>query len=185
MIRSLSVPAFLLLACLLSGAYGMLHNQVSYSISEEYFTKFKFDQFGISPETPERLGAAIVGWQASWWMGAFIGLFLIPAGMLVRGDVGYVFAVLRSFVVVLSTTMLVGALGLLLALVFAGSNPDVDSMLREAMITDPIAFRRTASLHNASYIGGLLGIFAGWASILRSFLRENERLNLESREGEE
>tara|TARA_R110002072_G_scaffold303133_2_gene495159 strand:+ start:515 stop:1072 length:558 start_codon:yes stop_codon:yes gene_type:complete len=183
-IRLLSVPVFLLLACALSGVYGMIHNQVSYSISPEYFTKLKFEQFGVSHSTPERLGAAVVGWHASWWMGAFIGLFLIPAGMLVRSDRGYVLAVLRAFVAVLATTTLVGATGLLLAVVFARADPELDSMLRDAMIADPIAFRRTAALHNASYIGGLLGIFAGWASILKSFLRENVRLNFRPRKVE-
>jgi len=173
-IRLLSVPALLLLACALSGVYGMVHNQVSYSISSEYFTKFKFDQFDISQSVSERLGAAIVGWHASWWMGAFIGLFLVPAGMLVR-----------AFSVVLATTILVGMIGLLLAIAFTKADPVVDTMLRDALIDDPVAFRRTAALHNASYIGGLLGIFAGLVSVFKAFLQENDRLNFRPREVEE
>ncbi|CAD73263.1 hypothetical protein [Rhodopirellula baltica] len=185
MIRLLSVPALLLLACALSGVYGMVHNQVSYSISSEYFTKFKFDQFDISQSVSERLGAAIVGWHASWWMGAFIGLFLVPAGMLVRSDLGYVLTVLRAFSVVLATTILVGMIGLLLAIAFTKADPVVDTMLRDALIDDPVAFRRTAALHNASYIGGLLGIFAGLVSVFKAFLQENDRLNFRPREVEE
>ena len=35
------------IAVLLAGIYGMLHDQVTYSISPEYFTVFKFEQFGF------------------------------------------------------------------------------------------------------------------------------------------
>lgn len=69
-------------ACLLAGGYGALHNQISYTVSPEYFTKFKFHQFQINEVIGERLGAAIVGWSASWWMGIFIGIILIPMGLL-------------------------------------------------------------------------------------------------------
>jgi hypothetical protein len=30
---------------LVSGCYGMIHDQLTYAISPEYFTHFKFDQF--------------------------------------------------------------------------------------------------------------------------------------------
>ncbi len=35
-------------AILLSGLYGIIHDQISYTVSPEYFTKFKFQQFGIA-----------------------------------------------------------------------------------------------------------------------------------------
>ncbi len=37
----------LLVAPLLGGIYGILHDQLTYTLSEEYYTKFKFIQFGI------------------------------------------------------------------------------------------------------------------------------------------
>jgi hypothetical protein len=33
------------IACLIAGAYGALHNQISYSVASEYFQQFKFIQF--------------------------------------------------------------------------------------------------------------------------------------------
>ena len=50
------------LAIALAGLYGMLHNQISYTVSPEYFAKFKFYQFGrvVSP-VPERVRASIIG----------------------------------------------------------------------------------------------------------------------------
>ena len=73
-----------ILACgaLFGAIYGALNDQITYAISPEYYTKFKFEQFGIkgsfANEYP-RLGAAIVGVFATWWAGllleAILGLF--------------------------------------------------------------------------------------------------------------
>jgi len=47
-----------LFAILLSGLYGIIHDQISYTVSPEYFTKFKFQQFGLDGMTlPNRVQA--------------------------------------------------------------------------------------------------------------------------------
>ena len=38
---------FLPAAVLTAGLFGMIHDQISYSVSDEYFTKFKFIQFQL------------------------------------------------------------------------------------------------------------------------------------------
>ncbi len=162
-----------------------MHNQISYSVSPEYFTKFKFEQFHISPHSYDRLGAGFVGWQASWWMGLIIGSFLIPAGMLVRDNSGFVIGVLRSFLVVLCTTLIIGLTALLVAYFVVYPDPTEELVFRNARISDPAAFRRAGAMHNFSYLGGLLGIVTGLASILKSFLAENARLQIAIPDDEE
>lgn len=181
MIRILSGVLLLLLACLLSGVYGSLHNQISYTVSPEYFTKFKFEQFQIPLQLHDRFGAALVGWQASWWMGIVIGTFLVPAGMLVRDNRAYIVAVLRSFLVVLCTTVFTGWMAFAIATLWIPSEPNEEWVFRGLAISDAAAFRRAGTMHNFSYLGGLLGIFTGLASLLRSFLAENERLQISCR----
>ncbi len=72
----------LLLAPLIGGLYGILHDQLTYTISPEYYTKFKFYQFGLLEQgvtvAPEehRLMAGMVGFFATWWMGIAIGIIL-------------------------------------------------------------------------------------------------------------
>ena len=63
------VPVLLMVGCLFAGLYGIIHNQISYTVSPEYFHAFKFQQFNIPPSLQNRIGASIVGWGASWWMG--------------------------------------------------------------------------------------------------------------------
>lgn len=37
----------IILPTIIAGFYGILHDQLTYTISSEYFTKFKFYQFGL------------------------------------------------------------------------------------------------------------------------------------------
>lgn len=49
------LPVLLAAGCLISGVYGALHDQISYTVSPEYFHAFKFRQFAIPPELQNRL----------------------------------------------------------------------------------------------------------------------------------
>ena len=63
--KLLLVPVLLILGCLCAGLYGALHDQISYAVSHEYFTRFKFLQFNVPPHLRGHVGAAIVGWYAT------------------------------------------------------------------------------------------------------------------------
>src|SRR3569623_1299072 len=101
--RFLTFLLLILISCLLGGVYGVAHDQLTYSISNEYFTKFKFFQFGfvdfgreaILPQP--RIYVSIVGFLATWWMGLFIGFFLALVGF-VHSDAKSMFIfTLKSF----------------------------------------------------------------------------------------
>src|SRR6186997_828491 len=62
---------------LIAGAYGILHDQVTYTLSEEYFTKFKAEQFRWADlGWPPRVFVAEIGFLATWWVGFVAGWFL-------------------------------------------------------------------------------------------------------------
>jgi hypothetical protein len=69
----------------MAGLFGALHDQMSYTVSSEYFAKFKFIQFHLlDPGVPERIRAAKVGFLASWWMGIPLGVLCGSAGFVQR-----------------------------------------------------------------------------------------------------
>src|SRR6266702_6007254 len=75
-----------MLLVILAGIYGIIHSQISNTVSPEYFTKFKFREFGFADvPLPERVRASMVGFLASWWMGIPIGLLVGAAGFIHRG----------------------------------------------------------------------------------------------------
>ncbi|HEX8575109.1 MAG TPA: hypothetical protein VF677_02340 [Flavobacterium sp.] len=60
----------IMIATLIAAVYGALHDQITYSISSEYFTVFKFDQFGFLDwgNNSPRLTTALIGILATWWV---------------------------------------------------------------------------------------------------------------------
>ncbi len=75
--RSLIAASVAALAGALAAAiFGILHDQISYTLSPEYFTRMKFGQFGLDDrDVPDRLLAAWVGLSGSWWVGLIAGWF--------------------------------------------------------------------------------------------------------------
>ena len=173
------VPVLLLLACLFAGTYGAVHNQISYTVSPEYFTEFKFDQFGILRSIPPRIGAAMVGWHAAWWMGILIGGVLIPLGLMIPGNAAYFWAMIRTFGVVAATTLLFGLLALGAAFILV--DPDAVGQISryDNEIVDDVAFARAGTMHNFSYLGGVVGILAGGCYLfwLRKQIRNQTSLS--------
>ena len=55
MLNSLDFHVLLAAGCLNAGVYGALHNQISFTVSPDYFFAFKFRQFGIPEEFRDRL----------------------------------------------------------------------------------------------------------------------------------
>src|SRR5207247_304735 len=140
-----------------AGIYGIGHDQISYTVAPEYFTKFKFRQFGFT-ETPlpERVRASMVGFLASWWMGIPIGLLVGAAGFIHRGYRRMLRVSLWSLLVTVGFTLLFGLGGLLYGYFrTAQINPaDYSQWFIPGDITDLRRFLCAGYMHNASYLGG-------------------------------
>ena len=62
---------------IVGGIYGILHDQITYSISNEYFTRLKFIQFHYADfGFPVRIFVSEVGFLATWWVGFVSAWFL-------------------------------------------------------------------------------------------------------------
>lgn len=158
MSKRLAVALLLVpLACLIGGVYGALHNQISYTVAPEYFTALKFLQFDIPQSMPQRLGAALVGWHASWWMGMFIGVPIALLGMGIPDVRAQVRSFLLVAIAVVALTLVLGGISLLL--------PVAPASLERAQnfpgVSDPGAFARAGMMHSNSYLAGALSMPLG------------------------
>ena len=174
------IPVLFVIACLFAGIYGALHNQISYTVSPEYFTQFKFRQFHIDANVPDRIGAAIVGWNAAWWMGLVIGIFLIPLGLSIRGTANYFCGMIRVFGVVAATTLIVGLAALGLAFLIIDEEIAGEITRYGNAITDDVAFARAGTMHDFSYLGGLIGIVTGGLDIRRQRRKQRSSASAQS-----
>lgn len=155
-----------LIAIFFAGLYGMLHNQISYTVSPEYFTKFKFRQFGLEDmPLPEQVRASIVGFLASWWMGIPIGILVGLMGFIHQGYRRMFKISLWSFVLAVGFTLIFGLCGLFYGW-FQTRTIDLASYQTWFIPGDVVNLRRllcAGYMHNSSYLGGTLAIFVAWA----------------------
>ncbi|MFN5468000.1 MAG: hypothetical protein ACK5ZC_10060 [Pirellulaceae bacterium] len=147
-------------ACLLAGLFGALHNQISFTVSQEYFTRFKFIQFRIPTTVPPRLGASIVGWLASWWMGPLLAACILPFAHCTSQPTQRAHRTGKAFAIVVVVAAAIGLLGLLLAMV-TGDPETIEPLSRYGnAIDDDLAFARAGTMHNFSYLGAAVGCMA-------------------------
>ncbi len=155
--KLVQLPLYLALACLAAGLFGMIHNQVSYTLGPEYFHKYKFIQFGVIQDFPPRLAASMVGWQASWWMGLVIGVPLFLLALPAPDRASYARLCRIGFVTVIGTVLVLDAVAIAAGYAFL-SVDILPPRFTGRVLTDPLAFARAGFLHDASYLGGLVGL---------------------------
>lgn len=145
---------------IVAGAYGILHDHITYSIGPEYFTNLKFEQFHYADfGLGERVFVSCIGFLATWWVGFIFAWFLSrrlipnqPRTIAYRG-------IFAGFAIVFACGVVAGIGGYFYG-VWRGPDSDYSAwlpMTRRFQITDTRAFVRVAYIHNASYLGGLAG----------------------------
>jgi hypothetical protein len=163
--RFLTLLLIIVLAPLVGGMYGVLHDQLTYTISPEYYTKFKFYQFGLTDVGKEavfpnpRIAVSAVGFMATWWMGLPIGLILGLVGLVHKDNKQMFRATMQAIIVTVIIAFATGLIGLLYGKLYL-TDKGVDWWLPDNLI-DTKNFIAVGSMHNFSYLGGLTGLIAG------------------------
>ena len=156
----------MLLAALSAGIFGAVHNQLSYSVGPGYFTDFKFLQFGTPSDISPRAGAALVGWQASWWMGLVAGLPVLGYGLMRSPTTGALLAGgIGAIITVVMTAAICALLGLGAGFAYVATGL--------ALLTPPVdvpapEYFRAGFMHDASYLGGILGTLFAFFPMARA-----------------
>lgn len=160
-----------LIACaaigsVIAGGYGIVHDQITYSISHSYFTEFKFHQFasndprpllGSHFPNPDRIFVAVIGFLATWWVGLFAGWFLARASIRPNGGHPNIRQIASHFSVIIGTAVLFGVTGYLWGI----WRPKFSSEFS----TD---FMLVGQIHNFGYLGALVGLVAALIVVRRA-----------------
>ena len=154
---------FAMLGSLIAGVYGVIHDQITYTIGPEYFTKFKFVQFSwFNFELPDRIFVACIGFLATWWIGLIVSWFLCRRMLRHHARSIAYRKIWQGIGLVFATGLLFGIGGYVYGLI---CGPDGDyaawrNTLLQLQISDTWSFIRVAYIHNAGYLGGLAGLIA-------------------------
>jgi hypothetical protein len=160
--------AVAVVGALIAGIYGIAHDQITYSISPEYFSKMKFEQFrsadfGFS----DRIFVAEIGFLATWWVGLCSAWFLARMALPVWSPAIALRRVAESFGIMILVAFLAGLSGYLLG----GLDPGTSQFWREiclnAGVIDVPSFVRVGYVHIGGYIGGFVGLVIGLLHLQR------------------
>jgi len=182
--KFLTLILIVVVACLLGGTYGVFHDEITYSISPEYYTKFKFYQFGLMDMGNEaifpnpRLQVAVVGFMATWWMGISIGIILRLVGLIHLDWRSMLQITLSAFLITIAIAFATGLIGLAYGYSFLSDKPrgEFGNWFIPDNLTDFKSFIAVGSMHNFSYLGGLTGLLGGIAySVFRKFKPRGEK----------
>ncbi|MGE0637514.1 MAG: hypothetical protein AB7G44_11425 [Bacteroidia bacterium] len=149
----------------LAGFYGILHDQFTYSISPEYYTKFKFYQFGLvdigndAQLLNPRLAVCAVGFMATWWTGIFVALGQGLTGLIHKDHKTMLTVIVKAILITLVVAALTGLTGLAYGKLYL-SHTEVSWWMPDNL-TDKENYIAVGSMHNFSYIGGALGLATG------------------------
>lgn len=159
---------------IVAGIYGIFHDIVTYNISSEYYTHFKFIEFGLTdaygqPHINILQLLAITGWVASWWMGLIAGVVFALFALGYATTRIMVTSIMRATAIMIIVSVAFALLGYLAGLIsnkFQIINPaDFCNLSGTVKYVD--YFNIVAFIHNFSYIGGIAGIILGCADIIR------------------
>lgn len=174
----------IVIAPLIGGLYGILHDQLTYTISPEYYTKFKFYQFGLMDLGNEaifpspRLQVSAVGFMATWWMGLPIGLILGLVGLVHKDSKQMFNSTIKAIIITIIVAFSTGLIGLAYGKTYLAET-GVNWWLPDNLI-DTKNFIAVGSMHNFSYLGGLTGLIAG---IIYS-IRQKRKIDNENNSGQ-
>lgn len=163
-LRLRSLPFMLAVSAVsagLAGVYGILHDQITYTVSEEYFSRLKFHQFaradlGLHP----RFFVAEIGFLATWWVGLFAGWFVARV-IDSKWQKGHRMRQVRvAFAIILLSAILSGLVGWGLAYGGVYDREYWTVACQTLGVEDVPSFVRVAYIHYGSYAGGLLGLIA-------------------------
>lgn len=148
--KVLACLVFVAVCTILAGAYGALNDQITYTISPEYYTKLKFRQFNVDREIVEnapRLGAAIVGIKATWWMGAILSTILALFGLMQDACKRMLETLAKSALIIFFFTV-----ALSVSAAFSTTGIKVSKN-----IEDQEGFALVGHIHNNAYKGAAIG----------------------------
>lgn len=155
------ITGLALAGAVVAGSYGILHDQLTYTLSPEYFTRLKFSQFawaefGLSP----RLWVAEIGFLATWWVG-FAGTWFFARVAASRHPAAALpGSVRRMWLVLLISAAAAGAIGFLAGPAYYLSDSAWNDAISALQLDHPRAFAQVAGIHLGGYLGALIGWLA-------------------------
>ncbi len=179
---------FVAVAIVIASIYGVAHHQLTFSVSPEYYTKFKFIQTNLADTlaaqhmTQPRSAVVIAGVKTSWAIGAIVGAILGLIALIFPSAENMFRAAWQALALTLLISILLAA-----GSYFYGPGAHIGAGAYDTMpphlpdnLNNRTAFIRAASLQYGVLLGWCVGLLGGLILLfvrnnrLRSRIRDDE-----------
>ncbi len=170
-------------AGIVAGAlYGVVNDQITITISPEYFSVFKHRQFlplldsMRVADAPIRVQAIVIGISASWWVGQILGFFVGIASAFGTTDPIPMSRVYRVLASVIMVTLVCSAIAGVWAFVQEPSiQPTADQWPFLTGISDVRHAFAVGAWHDTAYVSAPISTLAGcaWMLVIRKRTSSN------------
>lgn len=161
-------PALLLIilvSSLSAGIYGILHDVVTYRISPEYYTHYKFIDFGLTDASDQHIAnpqllAVFAGFMATWWVGFIVSAVLgaVVLKFTNSNSRELIRFTIHNTLLILAVVLICGLIGYIWGSIVAdGSERHIS--WRDILLTSQQArsFTIVSFIHSFGYIGSVIG----------------------------
>lgn len=155
--RTFIFIALLILAPMMAGLYGFIHDQITYTISEEFFTKFRFAHYDFPHAWHPRARAGMIGILNAWKTGIPFGIVLTAVGRIHMNTRKLLFYTFYTYLL----TFFMSFAFALIAEYMPVADIAASRQSLPANILDPVAFQRVVQINNFGYVGGIVGMLMG------------------------
>lgn len=150
-----SKVVFWLLAVLfstfISAVYGYLHNQISYAVSYQFFNEVIFPRFAVETGLLPPINQSAVGWigvLSTWCVGLIAGAVLATIGLFQHTLKQMFTSTAIAIFITIAIAFTIGLIGLVLG---------------KFILSDGNNYTAASTMHDASYVGGAVGLLVGSA----------------------
>lgn len=148
---------------LVAGGYGIVHDQMTYTLSPEYFTKMKFGQFAWADlHLAHRVFVAEIGFLATWWAG-FAGTWFFARLAASRQPAADLTSLtIRMWIIMLFGAVTGAAAGFRFGPSYYLRPGEWADAIQSLGIEDTWAFAEVGGIH----LGGYLGALVAWIAAM-------------------
>jgi hypothetical protein len=168
--KAITLILVVFISIIISVAYGIIHNYITYTISPEFYTKDIFFKFGVLDDYSRKfsgswtLALIWIGFFSTWWFGLLIGLiFIIPS---INNTKLKLTTFLKSILIIIGFVILFGFIGYIVAELHPSEI--ISNYNYPFEIENKRNFNKVHTINSFSYIGGIMGVIIGILFLLKS-----------------
>jgi len=153
------VIIIIFLSIIIASLFGAIHNQISYSVSSEFFKDFLFGNFGVYDWeiNNDRISASLVGILGSYWVGLILGIIYSIIFLLLKIENNFK-NILNAILINIGFAFLGSLIAYIISKFIGIENSGV---FMDFGTQHPQNYIEAVYMHNGSYYGGIVGLIAG------------------------